>query len=890
MQLSAGQMLAHYEVLGPLGAGGMGVVYRARDTRLEREVAIKVLPAALVENAEQLARFEREAKLLAALNHPNVATIYGVDHVDGVHFLSLELVPGETLSDRIARGPLPVIEGVKTAQQIAAGLEAAHRTGIVHRDLKPANIVVRPDGTVKILDFGLAKQTGASKSSDQKPVTQAFQVMGTPGYLSPEQARGEDADQRADVWAFGCILFECLVGTRAFPGRTVGECIQAIFETEPDLDALPTATPPTVRLLVSRCLSKDSNSRLRHIGDVKLLLEGALDPTMTTGPIVIERPARPSHHPLLIACLAAAVALVGVLGFLLLRGGEDAAQGIASAPHTLALPDGAELGWRATSTNLSKLGAGSPMLAIAPDGGRVAYCVNTKNKSEIYLHVPGEFDSRAIPKTKNGRGPFFSPDGKRIGFLANDYLQAASADGGGSPDRICSVVSPNFSACWTRDGESIIFSKRTGLSIVTLRGRKPEPLTRLREEDGEVEHSDPAVLDDDHLLFTVSTGTEAHIALLSLETKKWRIVVRNAGSARYAAGRLVYAQAGGIRMLEFDPASPGDLGSSHSVQEGVYATPCSGGGRVITHFDVSPNGSLAYAPATEKPTMSTALWVDRNGEGVGRPIRTGLGNWVHPRLSPDESRFAIDILDDAGRKDVYVYEVDRGAFTQITHDGMSIMSAWDAAGGLSVRSTHKRERLREIARLGGKAVELVRFRETLYADSWSSDTLFGTMKTGKEYSIWSFSRGDEEPKLLPVEKSPRFPRISPDGNWLAYVAEERERLEVFVQPYPALDREGRLSTDGGGEPVWSKVKGRNELSYRRPDGALLVVTFDAEPEFQAHRPRELFTNQYDPEPGGHQHYDVSNDGDLFLMIRNERMTPVRINVVANALPEAAPAR
>jgi len=370
MQLSAGQMLSHYEILGTLGAGGMGVVYRARDTRLEREIALKVLPEAMVEDAQYLARFQREAKLLAALNHPNVATIYGVDQVDGVWFITLELVPGDTLKDRIAKGALPVSEATRIAREIAAGLQAAHETGIVHRDLKPANIIIRPDGPVKILDFGLAKRTGAPGAAEGDPLTQQFQIVGTPGYLSPEQARGEEIDQRADVWAFGCILFECLVGKKAFGGDTVGESIQALFETTPDLDALPAETPPTVRALVSGCLAKDSSARLRNIGDVKIMLEGACSQSIsTTGPIVITHAESAKSNRVLLAALVVTVLVAGTLAFFLMRGSNGGTTAPAAVgTTTVALPNGTELSWRQTSASLSKLGRGSPLLAISPDG------------------------------------------------------------------------------------------------------------------------------------------------------------------------------------------------------------------------------------------------------------------------------------------------------------------------------------------------------------------------------------------------------------------------------------------------------------------------------------------------------------------------------------------
>jgi serine/threonine-protein kinase len=878
MGLAAGEMLAIYEIVGPLGAGGMGEVYRARDTRLEREVAIKVLPANLVEDETHLARFRREAKLLAALNHPNIAAIYGLDHRDRLHFLVLELVPGETLRDRLAKGPLPVQDAVRFAQQVAGGLEAAHHEGIVHRDLKPANIILRPDGVAKILDFGLAKQTEI-ENAEAEPLTRAYQVVGTPGYLSPEQARGGKITRRADVWAFGCILYECLTGRGAFPGKTVAERIQAVFEADrPDLDSLPPLTPPTVRLLLSRCLAKDPGSRLRNIGDVKLMLESAIsDPSTTTGrPVVVENEAGPPKRPLLLLG-ALAVALV-VIGFLLARGGDVP----AAEPTVLAFPFAAELGWRETSANLSKLGGGSPMLAIAPNGMRVAYCVNDGKQSLIHVHVRGEFDPKPVPGTLYGRGPFFSRKGDLIGFHANSALQIAPADGSGEPQRICEIAPPNFAGCFTLDDQAIVYAASKGLRIVTLDRLQPRELTTLAR--GEVGHSEPAMAGPDHVLFTVSTGRSAHIAMVTIGSGERVKVVNKGTSPRYVDGALLFAQGGGVRVVEFDPRSPGTTRTSKPVIDRVYTTPSSGGGLVLAHYDVAPDGTIAYAPPTDNPTRSTAFWVARDGQGFGEPITEGNGAWRHARLEPGERGFAVDILLDSGTKNVAYWDFERGAFNNLTTDGMGVMSAWTGGGRATVRSTHEAELLRLFPNPSGSPSDLVTgMTGRVYADGWSGDTLTLTRKNGENYSIWAYTRGAQEARmLLGEERNPRYGRISPDGRWLAFVAEERtSKPDVFVAPYgdPAAYW-AKVSTDGGGEPMWSP-DGR-ELFYRRQDGTMFAVTFEPEPRFRPGRPKRLFKNAYDPEPGGHQHYDVAKDG-RFLMIGIERTAPDRIHLLPAAL-------
>ncbi|MHC4959298.1 MAG: protein kinase domain-containing protein [Planctomycetota bacterium] len=883
MVLAAGERLTIYEIVGPLGAGGMGEVYRARDTRLERDVAIKVLPGDLVEDEKQLRRFRREAKLLAALNHPNIAAIYGLDQVDGLHFLVLELVPGVTLRDRLATGPMPVREAVKFAEQVAAGLEAAHREGIVHRDLKPANIILRPDGVAKVLDFGLAKQTEvADESGDGEPLTQAYQVVGTPGYLSPEQARGEKTTRRADVWAFGCILYECLTGRRAFPGKTVSERIQAMFESDgPDLDSLPPLTPPTVRLLVSRCLAKDSTNRLRNIGDVKRLLESALsEPSTTTGqPVVIEKEAVPARRPVLLL-VALAAALVAI-GFLLARGGGGA---VVAEPAVLALPFDAELGWRETSANLSKLGGGSPMLAISPDGKRVAYCATNGKQSRIHLHARGEFDPKPVPETLYGRGPFFSRKGDLIGFHADSALQVVAADGGGAPERICEIAPPNFAGCFTSDDQAIVYATSKGLWIVSLDKRQPRGLTTLAR--GEVGHSEPAMAGPDHVLFTVSTGTSAFIAMVTIGSGERLKVVNKGTSPRYVGGTLLFAQGGAVRRVAFDPQSPSAARISKPVVDRVYTSPSSGGGLVLAHYDVAPDGTIAYAPPTGQPTRSTAYWVRRDGEGVGEPITGGVGTWRHARLDPEERGFAVDILLDSGTKDVAFWDFERGAFHNLTTDGMGIMSAWTGAGKATIRSTHAAELLQLFPNPGGSPRDLVTgLTGRVYADAWSADgaTLTLTRKDGEAYSIWAYTRGaDRARQLLDEERNPRYGRISPDGRWLVYVAEERpNEPEVFVGPYDDLGSDWvKVSTDGGGEPMWSPDG--KELFYRRQDGTMFAVTFDTEPRFRAHSPKRLFANRYDPEPGGHQHYDVAKDG-RFLMIGIERTAPDRVHMLPRAL-------
>jgi serine/threonine-protein kinase len=861
----------------------MGEVYRARDTRLERDVALKVLPGALVENPHQLARFEREAKLLAALNHPNVATIYGIDHVDGVHFITLELVPGASLRERLAAGPLPVEEAVDIAKQIAAGLQAAHATGIVHRDLKPGNVMIRPDGNAKILDFGLAKQTDVEKGAASEPLTEAYQVLGTPGYLSPEQASGEVADERADVWAFGAILYECLTGRRAFPGDTVGERIRAMFEGRPDLDTLPVETPSTVRLVISRCLARESSDRLRSIGDVKLLLEGAQEEESRSQRIEIRQaPPRRSLWPL--AAIVAGLVTAGLL-FHLSPGDPS------PMPVTMGLPPGTHLGWRQTSVALSKLGQGSPLLAISPDGNTVAYCVEDDHESFIHIHEVGKLQSRKLEGTNDGRAPFFSPDGKRLGFQAKKKLWIAPVDGSELPKDVCAVLSANFSAAWSPDGHTIVFTQDRGLRSVSLHDPDPSPtpLTDRNVEAGEVEHLHPHFVGHDQVLFTVATGVEAHIALWSRGSNGHRVVIREGSYPRFAIGRLVYVHGGGVHAVRFDPQSSRMPSQSRRLLADVYTTPGSGGGSVTGQFDVSANGRIAYAPAPHARTKSFAYWVDRDSKGGGTEICRGYGDWKHPRLDPNEESFAVDVLDDSGRKNVRVWNLGRDVPETVTRNGMSLMSAYAPGGALTLRNTHF-SRLRNLFG-SDPALPPLGLTAKLYADCWSRDgkTLFITRSSPEGFSLWTYTRGDPGAvRLLDDDGTARFGRISPDNRWLAYVAQEAEdsALDVFVRAYGTpLGKRIKITTSGGGEPVWSKSK--NELFFRKPDGSMYVVAYEGIADFNPQKPVRLWDNEYDPEPGGHQHYDISKDG-RFLMVETTRLVPDNVHVVGLAESSRAP--
>jgi len=899
MSLTAGQSLSFYEILGRLGAGAMGEVWRAYDTRLEREVALKVLPDELARDEERLRRFEREAKTLASLNHPNVAHVYGIDRVGELCFITLELVPGEDLAQRLARGALSTAEALDVCGQIAEGLEAAHEAGVVHRDLKPANVQVTPDGRVKLLDFGLAKPVGLAASGGSwaggAATTEEGRLCGTPAYMAPEQARGKPIDRRVDVWAFGCVLFECLTGRRAFGGEALGDVLAGVLEKEPDWAALPASTPRRVRELLERCLRKEARRRLRDVGDARVELEELA--ARPTDPVPAQD-SRARRYRLLMAG-SGALALFATAFALWEPPGADRAP--PPAPVTrwqLELPRGAKLGWRGTSANLSKLGRGSPVLAISADGRRVAYCVDHGDRSEIHVRDFGaEFTSRPIAGTEDARAPFLSARGDWLGFFADDWLQIVSVDGGGPPQKVHGISSPSFSACcsphddFLRDG-FIVFSTNTGLWRIRPDREGLERLAAPRREAGEVEYSSPSVLPDgEDVLITVSTGTGSHVALLAGDTREASVVVREGTNAHLLPdGRFVYAQGGGIRLVAFDPRAGRVAPVSEPVQGDVFTT-ASAGGCLVAHYAVSRDGTLVYAPGVAEPTSSIAYWVDVRG----RPeeIVHGPGFWEHPRLSPDGRHFAFDLLDERGVKDVHLFDFERRALDRLTADGTSVMSAWSPAGDVTVRSTSLQNRVRcislpersveDLPAIPGHGVDTA-----LFADCWSTDgqTLFLTRKGADGSSLWAYTAGDDAPVPLVAEGGARFAAISPDGRWLAYTATDGGRCEVYVRPYPALNPPVKVSVDGGAEPSWSKDGTR--LFFRR-QAAMLAVRVETEPAFVPGAPEELFAgpNPFDWEPGGHLHYDLDREQERFLMFEHRELAPERIHVVQNWIEEVA---
>ena len=685
MALVPGTRLGHYEIIESIGAGGMGEVYRARDTKLDRDVAIKVLPEELSWDGERRARFEREAKLLAALNHPCIATLHGLEEWEGRQFLVMELVEGETLGERLARGRMSADEAIPLFIRIAEGLEAAHEKGIIHRDLKPANIKIGPDGTPKILDFGLAKALmGAEErmpaDASQSPTltrlrqgfgeagTQLGAIMGTAAYMSPEQARGRDLDQRTDVWAFGCCLYEALTGKLAFTGDTVPDTLTEVLGNEPDWGALPKDTPSRLRLLLSRMLRKDARLRLQHVGDARIEL--------------LDTPAEPSgdapttwkpRYGVTVAAAFTAALLTGLVVWRLV--GFSATNDAPVVRMTLSPPEGEQLVAR------ERRGAGLPPVAISRDGQKLAFVAGGEGSSRIYLRELGSLAARALDGTDNATLPFFSYDGRWVGFLVGDVLWRVSVEGG-VPLPIGKVPTSARGAAWLPNGSIVIGDANRGLLRIDTESGMLETLTRPDSARGEQYHAWPHVMPGGgHVLFSVVTRAGPNLGVLSLESNEWRLPEHSAGAAQphyLESGHVVFFRPGGLFAAPFNASQMTLEGSPVQVAGNVVGSFNSG--LEIGLFAMSATGVLALVPGNVDTEQNHVMRVRRTGsaEKVSAPGRYNYSL----SLSPAGQRLAVsDRVKPSS--DLWVLDLERGSRSRLTSVDANIFPVW-THDGLSV--------------------------------------------------------------------------------------------------------------------------------------------------------------------------------------------------------------
>jgi eukaryotic-like serine/threonine-protein kinase len=879
--LAPGETIGSYLIEQPLGRGGMGEVFRARDTVLNRAVAIKVLPAALAVRADRVARFRREAQLLAALNHPNIAQIHGLIESSGVTGLVMELVEGPTLADRIARAPIPVDRAIDIARQIADALAAAHEKGIVHRDLKPANIKVRDDGVVKVLDFGLAKAIGLASSNTDDPTshatgadeTQSGVVLGTIAYMAPEQALGKPVDKRADIWAFGCVLIEMLTRHQAFSGAATSSDQTRMSRSSVESMALPSATPESIRRLLRRCLERDPDRRLRDIADARLELEDAADGV--AAPPASARTARSVPIGVAIALVAAAAIAAGVVAWR--WRGARATPSSPSGSFTIALPADAAVA-----------GLDTPAVAISPDGTRIVYVGGAARR----LYVRRIDDPAVTPMagTEGASSPFFAPDGRSIGFFAGGRIQRVSLDGG-VPSVICGCSAGNpRGAVWGADG-TIVFAPFPASSLMKVNVDEgvDRPVTVLDLKRGEGGHRWPDfVPDGSAVVFVTGTATartwdDGDIIVQSLTTGERRILAQGTFPRFTASGHLAYVRAGVLLAAPFDVKRLAISGPAIRITDGVMQSTFG-----AAQFAVSNTGSLVHLAGSVGQRQLT--WVTRSGDL--EPLPTAARTYWAARLSPDGQRLATAVENPG--YDIWTYDFSSGgaSLDRLTSGGTHAWPVWSADGThITFNSTADTGVLNlfwKRADGSGSEERLTRADRLQIPDSWSPDGHYlaftDSDRGGRRFvAILDRSAGTTTP-FHQTEFDEGGPMFSPDGRWLAYSSNESGQPEVYVRPFPGPGEKRRVSSDGGSCPVWAR-NGR-ELFYRS-GRQLLAVDVAPGPSFQSGVPHVLFEGAFLPAVQ-HATYDVNANAQRFIMIldRTVDTRPTQIAITLNWLDKS----
>ena len=872
MALATGVRCGPYEITAKIGAGGMGEVYRARDTKLDRDVALKILPEAFASDPERLARFEREAKILAALNHPHIAHIHGLEESGCVRALVLEFVDGPTLADRIAQGSIPIDEALTIARQIAEALEAAHDQGIIHRDLKPANIKLRADGTVKVLDFGLAKaldstSAGTVDNSASPTITSpavmtgAGVILGTPAYMSPEQTRGLAISKRTDIWAFGCVLFEMITGRMAFPGGTISDTIAAVLQRSPDWTALPPATPPPVRHVLARCLEKDPKLRWRDVGDVRMQLDDAKAwrPQTDSAWPKTSRAGERAAWALLVA-LTAAVAVVMTPVF-------RKAAVPAEIRFNLLYPRGVT--------------ADFAQLAISPDGQQIVVSPSfgVQGPSPLWLRPLASTSGRLLTGTEGAGFPFWSPDGRSIGFFAEQKLKRFDVD---SQAIKTLADAPNArGGAWQADGTILFAPNATGpLFRVPATGGQPTAATRL--ETGQNDHRGPFILPDgEHFLYYARGDAQVrgvHVARLDgTETKR---LLDADGAAVYArSGHLLFAWQGELLAQSFDATRLALDGEAFRVADNVSVNP----GISLASLSASVSGPIAYG--TDGIRRTQFAWFDRSGkrlETLGTPDQRSMAN---PSLSPDGSRIAFSRV--VGRNwDIWVIDM-QGAVSQVTSAlSLDFNPVWSSDGRQIFYQSNNANIYSRSTTDGTPEQALLKERTMVYpvAVSPNGSFLLYTRATGPSVDLWYVSLGaDRTPH--PFVQTPfqeRNGQFSPDGKWVAYESNDSGHFEIYLQPFPGPGDRIQVSTGGGQQVRWARSG--SELFYVGADQRLtsVRVTFGASGKLVLGTPLPLFRTEFDSSFMTRQQYVVSPDGQRFLMnAATDAIDPPSITLILN---------
>lgn len=895
MAIAAGTRFNHYEILAPLGAGGMGEVYRARDERLGRDVAIKVLPASFAQDPDRLRRFEQEAKATSALNHPNILTVHDIGTHDGQPFIVAELLEGEELRAQLEDGAIAPKKAIEYARQIAGGLSAAHAKGIVHRDLKPENLFVTADGRVKILDFGLAKlrpqpaMTAGSEVETQRKITDPGTVMGTVGYMSPEQVRGQDLDHRSDIFSFGVILYEMLSGQRTFSGDSAIEVMNAILKEEPpELSETNAKVSPALDKIVRRCLEKKPELRFHSAHDLGFALETlssagharALAGRSGEETSSIPMGNLPSQHAGArayptgrerLAWLAAAVLLLVSLISLpfavkYLRQSPPAA--LVAGRFTIAAPEKATL-------------IAAPELS--PDGRHLVFAATMEGKRSLWLRPLGSLTAQPLPGTEGVYSfPFWSPDSRSIGFVAGGELKKLDL-AGGTPQTLCNlpVGVSLFGGTWNRDGV-ILFSGTAGIYRIPVTGG--EPTLTLRSDQPSLYRLPVFLPDGRHFLVrrTPTQGT-AEIHLAALDRQATTRLLAADSQARYANGHLLFARAGALLAASFDPGSLKLTGEPFVVTDKVRITGNANSG----HFSVSDNGSLAYDPNALADNQQLT-WLDRAGKPLGT-VGTA-GEYEYPRLAPDGKRVAVARRDPQTRSwDIQVIELVRATSSRLTFDsGNDRYPVWSPDGSRIAWQAQRDGAFQIYQKLasGVGPEELLRKEDVFIAPtSWSADgrfLLYSRADPKTILDLWALPlTGDRQPALFwQTPFSELGGRFSPDGRWIAYYSDDQGGNEVYVQTFPASGGKWQISTNGGSQPWW-RSDGK-ELYYVSAGGKLMAVEVKPGGSFEASAPRALFDLATARAIGGGSSYAVAAAGDRFLFVTaREEAASLQFTVVTN---------
>jgi eukaryotic-like serine/threonine-protein kinase len=883
-----GKILGNFEITSQLGKGGMGEVYQAKDRKLGRDVAIKVLPEEFAKDTDRVARFQREAKLLASLNHPNIAAIHGLEESGGTNFLVLELVQGETLADQIKRGPIPVEESLKLALQIAAALEAAHEKGVIHRDLKPSNITITPDGKVKVLDFGLAKAFAGEQADlnlSNSPTlsnaaTQQGVILGTAAYMSPEQARGKSVDKRADIWAFGCVLFEMLTGRQTWTGTTVTDIIAAALAKDPDFGSLPPNIHPDIRKLLSRCLQKDPAERFRDVGDVRVEIKQLLaDP----GGVLVQPVTAVEQRSKLRTILpwvAAGIVLAAIIATLAVWNLNK------SVPRQVS-----RFSYEPPKDQQFTDSGG---IAVSPDGRQFIYSTS----KGLYVRSIDELDARLIAGTEdNPQGPFFSPDGKWVGYWSYaDKKLKKIAITGGTPIVLCDVGAYFLGASWSADNTIVYSQPAKGIMRISANGGSPESISKPKSGYALA----PQILPDGRsMLYTAALTVNAaqmKIMVQSLKSGEPKELFAGVVAQYLPTGHIVYQLANNsLFAIPFNLERLEVKGGPVPIVEGLQ------------DFVISESGTLVYVPGTPRPaaaaTGNTLVWVDRDGKE--EPLGAPPNNYMFPRISPDGTRVVLAILGD--NNDIWIWDLARKTMTRLTFDKSSdIQPIWtpDSKQILfySGRESKYGGIYRKPADGTGQEEKFASASDRgLYPFCMSSDGKFLVMIESVDNALkWGISmmsmEGDHARKTLLKndEYNETHPKISPDGRWMAYTSYESGKAEVYVRPFPEVNQGGRwqVSTNGGNSPLWSP-SGRELFYFSDADRSVMAVAVETQQTIKLLTPKKLFLgSQYligVVTPG--TPWDIHPDGKRFLMMKrpeaplSTEALPRKINIVLNWFEE-----